>query len=135
MFGEVILVPELNREPQFDSSSPDIAQHYEFDCLCGYKINLNLPSYIGDYLDHEDVLGPENAEVARDHFGLRKDRSLVSGWPKLRIESCPKCAERFLVYVSVFEPANGWYKIVPQGITQLLPSNNRMQSDAAKLRR
>ena len=129
MFGELILVPDLNREPQYDSGYPDKAEYYEFNCLCGYTMKLNLPSYIGNYRDCEEVLGPENAEAIRDHFNLRKDRSLINGWPKLRIENCLKCPEKYLVYVSVFEPANGWFKIVPQGITQLLPSNKRMQTD------
>jgi len=106
MFGELILGPELNREPQYDSGYPDKAQYYDFDGLCGYTMKLNLPSCIENYRNCEDVPGSENAEAIRDHFNLRKDHRLI----------------------------NGWFKIVPQGITQLLPSYNACSRTKCPLR-
>lgn len=127
MFGRVLLKPDLNRKPLYDSGSPDKGQYYQYLCLCGQKLQLDLPSYIGNYQDREDILGEENTGAITRHFSLRQDRSLINGWPKLRIESCSDCGEKYLVYVSVFEPANGWFRIVPQGITQLVPSNKLLQ--------
>ena len=117
MLGTSILKPDINREPIYDSGSPDKGRHYNFSCACGSTLTVDLPGYIGTYQDRESVLGPEMAEELRVHFGLRNDRSLVNGWPKFRVETCVKCNARFLVYVAVFEPANGCFKIVPQGIT------------------
>jgi len=90
---------------------------------CNSALAVNLPSYIGNYQDRKDVLGPEQSEAIRVHFGLRADQSLIDGWPKFRVESCERCGCKYLVYVAVQEPANGWFRIVPQGVTQL-PSNN-----------
>jgi hypothetical protein len=132
MFGVSILKPDLNRKPSYDSATPEIGRHFQFACTCGTSIELDLPSYIDNYQDRETILGIENAENIRAHFGLRQDRSLINGWPKFRVETCAKCKAQYLVYVAVFEPANGWFKIVPQGITQLLPSNPALKRDALK---
>jgi hypothetical protein len=125
MLGASVLKPDLHREPTYDSGLPDKGRCYSFacTCTCTSTLTIDLPSYIGTYQDREEVLGPEMAEELRVHFGLRSDRSLVNGWPKFRVETCTNCSACFLVYVAVFEPANGWYKIVLQGITQVLPSN------------
>ena len=123
MFGESILKPDINREPVYDSSNPEIGKTYEFECGCGSNFKIDIASYIGNYQDREAILGQENSETIRMHFGLRSDRSLIDGWPKFRVEKCTHCDRRYLVYMAVFEPANGWYKIVLQGISQLLPSN------------
>jgi hypothetical protein len=124
MFGPSILKPDLNRKPSYDSENPrvGVGKVYRFKCLCGSVMEIDLPSYIGRYEDRETILGKENSDAIRTHFNLRQDRSLDDGWPKFRIETCNICGRKYLVYVAVFEPANGWYKIVPQGITQLLPS-------------
>jgi hypothetical protein len=129
MFGVTILKPDLKREPSYDSASPDSGRHYHFSCVCGALLEIDLPSYIGTYSDRETVLGEEHSEEIRVHFGLRQDRSLINGWPKFRVETCAKCKSKYLVYVAVFEPANGWFKIVPQGILQLLPSNPAFHAD------
>lgn len=135
MLGASVLKPDLHREPTYDTGLPDKGRYYSFSCTCTSPLVIDLPSYIGTYQDREEVLGPEMAEELRVHFGLRNDRSLVNGWPKFRVETCPKCNARFLVYVAVFEPTNGWYKIVPQGITQVLPSNPAVKRDAPKAAR
>lgn len=134
MLGASILKPDISREPTYDSCSHDKGRYYNFSCTCGSTLTIDLPSYIGTYQDPENVLGPEMVEEVRLHFGLRNDRSLVNGWPKFRVETCAKCSISFLVYVAVFEPANGWFKIVPQGITQLLPSNPALKRDAPEAR-
>ena len=124
MFGDRVLTPDPNRDVSYDSGSPEAGRWFVFSCAsCHNKIKLDLPSYIGTYQDLEDVLGPAQSEAIRLHFGLRNDKSLADGWPKFRIESCSDCGSSYLVYVAVHEPANGWFRIVPQGITQL-PSNN-----------
>ncbi len=126
MFGERILVPNRSRSPAYDSelaykeASGEKGRWYIFACNgCHSEIRLDLPSYVGQYKDREDVLGAEQSENVRVHFGLRSDRSLIDGWPKFSVESCGSCGKEFLVYVVVFEPANGWFKVVPQGITEL----------------
>jgi hypothetical protein len=129
MFGEAILKPDLNRTPSYDSLKPEKGKIYEFKCICGELNKIDVPSYIGDYQDRERVLGEENSEEIRKHFGLRSDRSLINGWPKFRIEKCLNCEAKYLVYIAVFEPANGWFQVVPQGITQILPSNTKIKSD------
>lgn len=133
MFGVSILKPDLNRKPSYDSAKAEVGKYFRFNCTCGTSIEFDLPSYIGNYQDRETILGAENSEKIRVHFELRHDRSLINGWPKFRIETCTNCKEHYLVYVAVFEPANGWFKIVPQGITQLLPFNNSIQGIASKL--
>ena len=119
MFSESILKPDLNRKPIYDSSKSDINKYYKYQCTCGESMSLDLPSYIGDYQDRENILGAKNSEAIREHFNLRHDNSLINGWPKFRVEICNNCKTQYLVYVAVFEPANGWFKIVPQGITQI----------------
>ena len=86
MFGESILKPDINREPVYDSSNPEIGKTYEFECGCGSNIQINIASYIGNYQDRETILGEESSEIIRKHFGLRSDRSLIDGWPKFRVE-------------------------------------------------
>jgi hypothetical protein len=133
MLGASVLKPDLHREPTYDSGLPDKGRYFSFSCTCTSTLTIDLPSYIGTYQDREEVLGPEMAEELRVNFGLPSHRSLANGWPKFRVETCTKCSARFLVYVAVFEPANGWYKIVPQGITQVLPSNPAVKRDAPQV--
>jgi len=124
IFGTRVLVPDPTRDPVYDSTSARPEEYFRFGCVtCNSTLAINLPSYIGNYQDSESVLGPEQSEAIRVHFGLRADRSLIDGWPKFRVESCGRCRCNYLVYVAVHEPANGWFRIVPQGVTQL-PSNN-----------
>ena len=120
LFGKSILIPDRNREPLYDSSKQFENQFYSFKCKCETTINLNLPSYIGNYSDRDKVLGEENSELIRLHFNLRSDNSLINGWPKFRVEIYTICRKKYLVYIAVFEPANGWYKIIPQGISEIL---------------
>jgi len=125
VFGDRVLLPDKNRKAPYDSSAPGSGRWFTFACShCGNQISLDLPSFIGNYQDRESVLGASYAEDIRLHFGLRQDRSLVDGWPKFRIESCSACDTSYLVYVAVHEPANGWFKIIPQGISRL-PSNGK----------
>lgn len=56
------------------------------------------------------------------HFGIL-ERSLLHGWPKVRVEACVSCGVRYLVYIAEFEPRNGWCQGVLQGVTELAPSN------------
>ena len=128
MFGQIILKPDRQRTPAYDNAHPKKGRLYEYTCTCGTTLSIDLPSYIGNYSDQESVLGANWSEPIREHFGLRQDRSLADGWPKFRVEQCSTCGTRFLVYVAVFEPANGWFKIVPQGITELKTSNKGLQS-------
>ena len=123
MFGQSILVPDLSRRPPYDSLIPDVGRLYNFQCICGLGMQVDLHSYVGNYEDRETILGEENSEEIRKHFNLRRDNSLQDGWPKFRIEACSSCGEEYLVYLAVFEPSNGRYKIVPQGITQLTTRN------------
>lgn len=129
MFGRRLLTPDQNRTPAYDSlaahnaGNPETSRWFGFQCAnCPEEVKLDLPSYVGTYSDQESVLGAAQAELIRLHFGLRDGKSLAEGWPKFRVETCRHCSASYLVYIAVFEPANGWYKIVPQGITQL-PSN------------
>ena len=124
MFGDRVLVPDNNRAAVYDSEASDTRRQFGFPCACcPSEILLDLPSYIGKYQDREEVLGPSEAEAIRLHCGLRQDKSLIDGWPRFRVESCCSCGTQYLVYVAVHEPANGWFKVVPQGISRL-PSNN-----------
>jgi hypothetical protein len=134
MFGKQILKPDLHRKPVYDSVSNRAGRRQSFACSgCGSSVQLDLEQYIGQPADPDTVLGSDEGSAIRNHFGILA-RSLQNGWPKVRVEPCARCHKQFLVYVAEFEPSNGWCQGVLQGITELLPSNNSLKSDAAKPR-
>ena len=115
-----ILAPDQDRAPVYDSMRSRHARSFAFACAgCASPMELDLPSYISHYSDRESVLGPSQSEAIRLHYCLPDSKSLAGGWPKFRVEYCAHCNVPYLVYVSVHEPANGWYQVVPQGITRL----------------
>jgi hypothetical protein len=125
MFGRVLLKPELGRKPVYDNVCNKEGRAQSFTCVqCGGRVNLDLVHCIGNEASGPDsVLGPAHGEEVRKHFGIL-GKSLANGWPFLKVESCPGCGCRYLIYVAVFEPRNGWDQAVLQGITELVPSNS-----------
>lgn len=79
------------------------------------------------------MLGSGSGNLVRSHFGILA-RSLENGWPKVRLQQCTHCQKEFLVYVAEFEPRNGWFQGILQGITELLPPDSGFENDVEGLR-
>lgn len=131
MFGRVLLKPEIGREPVYDSVYNRQGRSQRFTCVsCSCDIPLDIDRCLGvEACDPESVLGPEYGDAVRDHFGILR-KSLANGWPFVKVHPCPGCGCRYLVYVAMLEPRNGWQQGVLQGITELVPSNNSLQPTA-----
>lgn len=131
MFGRVLLKPEIGREPVYDNVYNKHGRNQWFTCIsCSGEIPLDVERCMGiEARDPESVLGPENGDAVREHFGMHQ-KSLANGWPFVKIQACPSCGCRYLVYVAMLEPRNGWQQGILQGITELMPSNNSQQADA-----
>lgn len=128
MFGRVLLKPEIGRKPVYDSVYNKEGRGQLFICInCSREIPLDVERCIGaEACDPETVLGHDNGNAVREHFGILK-KSLENGWPFVKIHACQNCGCRYLVYVAMLEPRNGWCQAVLQGITELAPSNKSMQ--------
>jgi hypothetical protein len=132
MFGRQVITPEIGRKPIYDSVYDEAGRYQSFLCAsCNTHVALDVVKCIGmDSHDPESVLGPDQGEHIRTHFGIL-NKSLANGWPFVSVASCPACAEDHLVYIAVFEPRNGWQQAVLQGITQFQPSNTAVQRTAS----
>lgn len=132
MFGRDLLRPDLKRKPVYDNLNFRDGRWQTFICAhCHTSIPLDIEQYVGRDEDPESVLGPANGRAVRIHFGIL-EKSLANGWPFLKVEICPYCGAKYLVYVAAFEPRNGWSQGVLQGITELLPSNLQFDTDALR---
>ena len=122
VFGRDILRPSLRREATYDTTRPT-SRRFAFDCVaCSGQVTLDLERFIGREVGDEGILGPERAAAIRDRFELNVvGKSHDGGWPRLRVEACGHCRQRYLVYVGVSEPANGWMLVTVQGIVELTP--------------
>jgi hypothetical protein len=120
MFSRQVLKPEIGREPIYDNLYNEAGRSQHFSCAnCNKSVALDIVSCIGrDSHDPETVLGPDQGNYVREHFGILS-KSLANGWPFMSIVSCSACGQKHLVYVAVFEPHNGWRQAVLQGITEL----------------
>lgn len=128
MFGHVLLKPEIGRAPVYDNVYNKDGRLQQFTCIsCAHEVPLDVERCISaEACDPESVLGPENGDAVREHFGILK-RSLEHGWPFVKIHTCSNCGCRYLVYVAMLEPHNGWRQAILQGITEFVPSNQSMQ--------
>ena len=121
LFGERIIEPDPNRPPAFDSEQRNSQRCFRLDCDCGDCIGIDLPSFVGRYRDRDKVLGVENGDAIRVHFNLPAGDLRQSGWPRFRVEECAGCGKQYLVYVTMLQPTNAWYRVVLQGITEIHP--------------
>jgi hypothetical protein len=134
MFGRTLLKPEIGRKPAYDSVSNKEGRNQLFTCVqCKHGVPLDLERCIGvEACDPESVLGMEYGDVVRQHFGILRT-SLVNGWPFVKVHSCPSCCCRYLIYVAMLEPRNGWCQAVLQGITELTPLSSSPPADGTQL--
>ncbi len=118
--GARIIHPDSSRQPTQDSVN-NPKGYLRFRCQgCTDDVLVEPRSYSSRYSDPETVLGPERECAVRDHFGLPSSISWDSGWPKLRIESCPSCYTNYLVCLMEKESQNGWFQWTVRGVTALV---------------
>lgn len=118
--GQSVLPVDPHRAAAYDSLTDPQSRIFRFTCAgCGECVSTDIASYNGRYADPETVLGADRGPEVLRHFALRQDRSLVEGWPKLRIEACAACGVRYLVCVMEREPRNGWHQMAIRGITRI----------------
>lgn len=119
MLGCSLLGPDKSRTPQYDVVNNPNGRFYTFGCIkCKVTLQLDLNKYLGQCSDAQSILGAENENLVKEHFGLAV-KTLNNGWPRFRVEQCKNCKAQYLVYVAAFEPRNGWHQLVVQGITEL----------------
>lgn len=118
-FGRIILRPSPAREPAYDSQEA-CAAGYTFPCAeCETPVTLDLPGLL-ERAGDERMLGGTEADRIREHFEFNLvGKAHDGGGPRIAVERCRRCGTRHLVYLGVREPANGWYRVTVQGITEL----------------
>lgn len=119
MLGRVVLRPSVSRGPDYDVTK-ECGRFYQFACVdCGRSVTIDLAKFLSFDTARDEIFGSGHASAIHAHFEFNLvGKSHDGGWPRLRMEPCPHCGTRYLVYAGIREPSNSHSLVTVQGITE-----------------
>ena len=120
-FGISILSPSDSRKPAFTSYDL-LSKGFKFNCAnCKNEIEVEYKLLIGEELDWENNFDKKSVGQIKQFYKMNiVGKSPDGGSPAVIKFLCHNCQTYYLIYASINEPANSFYLVTLQGITEII---------------
>ncbi len=116
-----ILEPSYHRKPYFDSHDTEKADS-SFDCIdCGNRLEIIFNEILESAYNWKEKVTQSNINKITNHFNLNDvGKSHDGGFTSIFKKECQQCQSTYLFYFGLTEYHHSVYKVVKQGISQIL---------------
>jgi hypothetical protein len=116
-----ILEPSYHRKPYFDGYDTEKADS-SFDCIdCGNMLEIPFDEILESAYNWKEKVNQSDSNKITNHFDLNDvGKSHDGGIPSIFTKQCEQCKSKYLFYFGLREYHHSVYKVVKQGISQIL---------------
>ena len=120
-FGKSILFPSYNRKSDFDSFN-EIGKKFSFEfVICRNIIEIDFQSVVGQEFGWHSEFDDETYTQIKKFYNMNSVSKTPNGGKTAILKTaCDNCRASYLIYAGVNEYHNSAYKVILQGITEII---------------